>query len=57
VREVLLRDLQLPAGIRQGLEGLLLKEQENERLGTETEIKGKQVKIAEWKRKRRRPAT
>ncbi len=31
----------------QGLEGLLLKEQENERLGTETEIKQKQVKIAE----------
>ena len=47
VREVLLRDLQLPAEYAKGLEGLLLKEQENERLGTETEIKGKQVKIAE----------
>jgi regulator of protease activity HflC (stomatin/prohibitin superfamily) len=47
VREVLLRDLQLPADYTKGLEGLLLKEQENERLGTEQEIKGKQVKIAE----------
>src|SRR5438128_6930462 len=47
VREVLLRDLQLPAEYANGLEGLLLKEQENERLGTEQEIKGKQVKIAE----------
>jgi regulator of protease activity HflC (stomatin/prohibitin superfamily) len=47
VREVLLRDLQLPAEYAKGLEGLLLKEQENERLGTETEIKEKQVRIAE----------
>ncbi|OLE47244.1 MAG: hypothetical protein AUG46_07115 [Acidobacteria bacterium 13_1_20CM_3_58_11] len=46
VREVLLRDLQLPAEYAKGLEGLLLKEQENERLGTEQEIKQKQVKIA-----------
>jgi len=46
VREVLLRDLQLPAEYAKGLEGLLLKEQENERLETEQEIKGKQVKIA-----------
>jgi len=47
VREVLLRDLKLPEEYARGLEGLLLKEQENERLGTETEIKQKQVKIAE----------
>ena len=47
VREVLLRDIQLPAEYAKGLEGLLLKEQENERLGTEQEIKQKQVKIAE----------
>ncbi len=47
VREVLLRDIQLPAEYAQGLEGLLLKEQENERLGTEQEIKQKQVRIAE----------
>jgi regulator of protease activity HflC (stomatin/prohibitin superfamily) len=47
VREVLLRDLELPAEYAKGLEGLLLKEQENERLGTEQEIKFKQVKIAE----------
>lgn len=47
VREVLLRDLQLPPEYAKGLEGLLLKEQENERLGTEQEIKQKQVRIAE----------
>jgi regulator of protease activity HflC (stomatin/prohibitin superfamily) len=47
VREVLLRDLQLPEEYSKGLEGLLLKEQENERLGTEQEIKQKEVKIAE----------
>src|ERR1700740_428408 len=46
-REVLLPDIQLPADYARGLEGLLLKEQENERLGTEQEIKQKQVKIAE----------
>lgn len=47
VREVLLRDLQLPAEYAKGLEGLLLKEQQNERLGTEQEIKLKEVRIAE----------
>ncbi len=47
VREVLLRDLKLPAEYAKGLEGLLLKEQENERLGTEQEIKLKEVRIAE----------
>jgi len=47
VREVLLRDIQLPAEYARGLEGLLLKEQESERLGTEQEIKGKEVRIAE----------
>jgi regulator of protease activity HflC (stomatin/prohibitin superfamily) len=48
VREVLLRDIQLPADYAQGLEGLLLKEQENEQLGTEQDIKLKEVKIAEF---------
>ena len=47
VREVLLRDLQLPEEYAKGLEGLLLKEQEDERLSTEQDIKLKQVKIAE----------
>jgi regulator of protease activity HflC (stomatin/prohibitin superfamily) len=47
VREVLLRDVQLPAEYAKGLEGLLLKEQEDERLGTEQSIKQKEVKIAE----------
>jgi regulator of protease activity HflC (stomatin/prohibitin superfamily) len=47
VREVLLRDLKLPEEYAQGLEGLLLKEQENERLGTDQEIKQKEVRIAE----------
>jgi regulator of protease activity HflC (stomatin/prohibitin superfamily) len=47
VREVLLRDLKLPEEYAQGLEGLLLKEQQNEQLGTDQEIKQKQVRIAE----------
>lgn len=47
VREVLLRDLRLPQEYAKGLEGLLLKEQENEQLTTDQEIKLKQVKIAE----------
>jgi regulator of protease activity HflC (stomatin/prohibitin superfamily) len=47
VREVLLRDLKLPDEYAQGLEGLLLKEQQNEQLGTDQEIKHKQVRIAE----------
>ena len=47
VREVLLRDIQLPVEYARGLEGLLLKEQENEQLGTVQEIKLKQVRIAE----------
>ena len=47
VREVLLRDIRLPDEYARGLEGLLVKEQENERLGTEQEIKQKEVKIAE----------
>lgn len=47
VKEVMLRDVQLPPEYAKGLEGLLLKEQENEGLGVETEMKAKQVKIAE----------
>ena len=47
VREVLLRDLKLPDQYANGLEGLLLKEQQNEQLGTDQEIKQKQVRIAE----------
>lgn len=47
VKEVSLRDIELPAEYARGLEGLLLKEQESERLGTETDIKEKQVRIAE----------
>jgi len=47
VREVLLRDIQLPAEYAKGLEGLLLKEQEDERLTTEQDIKLKEVRIAE----------
>jgi regulator of protease activity HflC (stomatin/prohibitin superfamily) len=47
VKEVMLRDIQLPPEYAKGLEALLLKEQENDRMGVETELKGKQVKIAE----------
>lgn len=47
VKEVMLRDIQLPAEFAKGLEGLLLKEQENEGLRFVTEMKEKQVRIAE----------
>ena len=47
VKEVLLRDVDLPAEYARSLEGLLLKEQENERLTVELEVKQKEVKQAE----------
>src|SRR6267142_1502189 len=43
----MLRDIQLPPEYAKGLETLLLKEQENDRMGVDTEIQQKQVKIAE----------
>jgi regulator of protease activity HflC (stomatin/prohibitin superfamily) len=47
VKEVMLRDIQLPPEYAKGLETLLLKEQENDRMGVETELKQKHVRIAE----------
>ncbi len=47
VMEVMVRDILLPEEYAKGLEGLLLKEQENDRLGTETEIQAKRVRISE----------
>ena len=47
VKEVMLRDIQLPPEYAKGLELLLLKEQENDRMGVETELKTKEVRIAE----------
>ena len=47
VKEVLLRDVRLPAEYAKGLENMLLKEQESERMGFETAIREKQVRIAE----------
>src|ERR1700758_2255329 len=47
VKEVMLRDIQLPEEYAKGLETLLLKEQENDRMSGETELKQKQVRIAE----------
>ena len=47
VKEVMLRDIELPSEYAKGLESLLLKEQENDRMGVETEIHQKQVKVAE----------
>jgi len=47
VKEVMLRDIELPQEYAKGLESLLVKEQENDRMGVETEIHQKQVKIAE----------
>ena len=47
VKEVMLRDIQLPPEYAKGLEDLLLREQEDDRMGVETDIQAKQVKIAE----------
>ncbi len=47
VKEIMLRDIQLPAEYAKGMEGLLLKEQENERLSVELEVKQKMVREAE----------
>jgi len=47
VKEVILRDIQLPPEYAKGLEALLLKEQESDRMGVEVEIKQKMVRTAE----------
>ncbi len=47
VKEVTLRDIQLPAEYARGLEGLLLKEQENEGMTIELELKQKAVRTAQ----------
>jgi regulator of protease activity HflC (stomatin/prohibitin superfamily) len=47
VEEVMLSDIQLPEEYAKGLEGLLLKEQEDDQMGVDTDIQQKQVKIAE----------
>jgi len=47
VKELVLRDIQLPPEYAKGLEGLLLKEQENERLNIDLEVKQKMVRSAE----------
>lgn len=47
VKEVMLRDIQLPPEYSKGLEALLIKEQENDRMAVDTEIQQKQVRIAE----------
>src|ERR1039457_6356614 len=47
VKEIMLRDVQLPPEYAKGLESLLLKEQENDRLSVDLEIKQKQVHSAE----------
>jgi regulator of protease activity HflC (stomatin/prohibitin superfamily) len=47
VEEVMLSDIHLPDEYAKGLEGLLLKEQEDDQMGVQTEIQEKQVRIAE----------
>ena len=47
VKEVLLRKVQLPEEYAQGLQGLLLKEQEDDRVTVDQSIEQKKVKIAE----------
>jgi regulator of protease activity HflC (stomatin/prohibitin superfamily) len=48
VEEVMLRDVQLPPEYAQGLQTLLLKEQEDEQLNVQTDMQQKQVRIAEY---------
>ncbi len=47
VKEVILRDIQLPAEYAKGLEGVLLKEQEDDRMTVELDVKQKEVRAAE----------
>jgi regulator of protease activity HflC (stomatin/prohibitin superfamily) len=47
VKEVMLRDIALPPEYAKGLEGLLLKAQENDRLSIDLEVKQKMVRSAE----------
>jgi len=47
VKEVMLRDIELPQEYAEGLQALLLKEQENDQMSVETELKSKEVRIAE----------
>jgi regulator of protease activity HflC (stomatin/prohibitin superfamily) len=47
VKEVMLRDVSLPPEYAKGLEGLLLKAQENDRLSIDLEVKEKMVRTAE----------
>ena len=47
VQEVMLRDIDLPEEYAKGLEHLLLKEQEDDQLGVQTDIQQKQVRISE----------
>src|ERR1700733_1620199 len=47
VKEVMLRDILLPPEYAEGLQALLLKEQENDQMSVETELKTKEVRIAE----------
>jgi len=47
IKEVALRDIQLPPEYAKGLETLLLKEQENDRMNIELEVKKKMVTTAE----------
>jgi len=47
VEEVMLSDIQLPEQYAKGLEGLLLKEQQDDQMTIDTDIQQKQVRIAE----------
>src|SRR3984885_3486161 len=47
VEEVMLSDVQLPEDYSRGLEGLLVKEEQDDQMSVDTDIQQKQVKIAE----------
>jgi regulator of protease activity HflC (stomatin/prohibitin superfamily) len=56
VKEMMLRDVQLPPEYARGLEGLLMKQQQNESLSLELEVKQKWCGRQSLKRRRRRLA-
>jgi regulator of protease activity HflC (stomatin/prohibitin superfamily) len=57
VKDVMLRDVELPVEYARGLEGLLVKEQENERMVYELQVKEKQVRQAELEAEARKVQT
>ena len=57
VEEVMLSDIQLPEEYAKGLEGLLLKEQQDDQMGVETDMQQKQIEQSKLEAEARKEAT